>query len=312
VLERIGAAISSVQNWITRTVMQIAIGQSGLTREELDMAGIENEMRTDATREDESTAAANATAQQGQPVQQKVYELQQNLTRDEQNAVQGMADALQYIDALTEAERVLTEAMTNGNTYIDRVSPILRHELDVQSGGRAIDAAYVAPVSGYADSFISSLGNDGTAERARGQANTQFAQARAEFPGLDTSTFSANVGRLCGSYDTEYQRLAGSARTQAQQVKTVIQTYVGTSDYEGVNANAEALDQLATSFTSAVSRLTDALYAGINAVINDLMRQLAAASSSETPAAPAPPPDAPSTTASPAPAAEAPPAPAAE
>ncbi len=277
---RIASGIGVVQNWIRNTVSKIAISLSGLTKEELDMAGVENDMRTDATKDDEATASAKEAEAQGAPIQQKVYELQKDKTTDEQAAIQGMADAMQFLEALEEADKTLGEAIESGNHYIENVSPIIRHELETQVGGKAIDAAYIAPITGYADAFIASVGSDDTAATAQGKANEELGSMKAQFSTLNIATGQSQIGKLVQQYETAYGKLAETARGEAGKVKTVIAGFVGTVDYEGVNVNAQAIDKLANDFQHAVDALGDSLYSAINGVLTDYVQQIEAAQAS--------------------------------
>lgn len=273
---RVGAAIGSVQTWIRNTVSKMAISMSGLTKEELDMAGVENEMRTDGTKDDQATQDANAAAAQAAPMQQKVNELQKDKTADEQAAIQAMADTMQFLESLEEAEKALSEAIEKGNLYMEDVTPILRHELETQIEGKSIDAAYVAPLNGYADALISSIGGDQTGPTAQQQATHVLAQMKEQFPTLDIGPEESQIGKLVQSYNGETAKLGSSARSEAAKLKAAVAGFVGTNDYEGVNANAQALDKLVTDYLADQDKLGDELYKQINAVLSDLQSQIVA------------------------------------
>ena len=58
-----------------------------------DVVGIENDMREDDKKDQNSTQEAQDAALKADQIQQSVFQLQENKTRDEQYAIQAMADA---------------------------------------------------------------------------------------------------------------------------------------------------------------------------------------------------------------------------
>src|SRR5262249_39722165 len=157
-------------------------------------------------------------------------------------------DSMLFLEALEEAEKGLDEMIEQGTAYVEQVSPIIRHELEVQQGGKTIDAAYISPLTSYADAFSNSLAEDGTGDRAKQQGHAVLEQIKATFPGTDTSGADSQIDGLVSQYKTAYDQLAQKARGEADKVKGVVGTFVGTVDYDGVNANAAALDKLAADF----------------------------------------------------------------
>jgi hypothetical protein len=301
---RIGQALGSAQTWLRNMVGRLAMWAAGFSRQELDMAGIENDMRTSSTMDRDTQQQASGTQQQVSPLQQQVHELQRDRTTDQQQAIQAMADTLAFIQALDEAERSLNTAIDNGTVYLEAVAPVIRHELDTQINERPIDAAYIAPITSYADYIASSLDNT-TGATAQRQAGEQFAAMRETFPMLDTSSGEAAVAARVREYNTAYASLADQARSIAARTRETMAAYVGTTDYAGVNENAAALDQFAAEFDRRVDELTDRLYAAVNTVLTSYTEQLDAAVAS---AGPAPADDAATPTASAPPDASAPPA----
>lgn len=271
---KIGEAIGSVQSWIRNFVGKLVMSCAGFSKEELDMAGVENDMRTSSTQDSQSQQDAAAAAAQATPLQQKVYELQRDKTTAQQQAIQGMADAMSFIHALEEAEHQLDAMIESGGQYIEAVTPIIRHELEVQVGGKPIDSAYLAPILSYADAFSGSLGNDHTGTEAQNQANGVLDTMHATFPALNVESGKGEVGKYVTQYNTAYQGLATKAQTEAGKVKTAVGAFAGTVDYEGVNANAAQLDKLAAEFDKDVAELQDKLYAAVNQVLQSYESQI--------------------------------------
>ncbi|HEU0036417.1 MAG TPA: DUF4157 domain-containing protein [Kofleriaceae bacterium] len=274
---RIGGWIASAQKWVMNLVGKWAMSLAGFSKEEMDIAGIENDMREDDKKDQSSTQDAQDAALKADQIQQKVFELQENKTRDEQYAIQGMADAQRFIAQLEDADRRLAEAVTSGQTYIQQVTPVIRHELETQQAGNAIDAAYVAPIAGYVTAFTGSIDSSNVANQARTDGNGQLAAMKAAYPDLDITQGQTAIGQAVARYETAFGQLASSARTQAQAVNTTIQAFIGTTDYDGVHDNARALDALAGDFDRQAQALADQLYAAINGVLTQYNQHIQAA-----------------------------------
>ncbi len=269
VVGKIGAAFNGIQTWIKNLVGKMMMMLGGFTKDELDMAGVENGMRTDAKKDDDSKAQATAAAAEAGPVQQKIYELQKDQSLDEQNAIQGIADSLQWVDALEEAEATLAQAITDGNQYMADAAAIIAHEVDTQKAGKSIDAGYVAPITSFADAFVGSLADTTTGARAKAQGESQLAQMKAVLPDLDTSWGETQFTKAASDYQTSYDAFAESARAGAVKLKSATQAFVGTTDYGGCSANAAALDKLDSDFSLAANALYQKLYDDINYALNE-------------------------------------------
>ncbi|MDB4958767.1 MAG: hypothetical protein JWO36_6336 [Myxococcales bacterium] len=282
---RIGAAIGGAQTWLKNFVGKLVMSAAGFSKEELDFAGIENDMRFSGQQDQQTQKDSQDTKQEVSPLQQKVHELQQDQTTDEQAAIQGMADAMQFLSALEEAEEGLNKAIEGGQSYIEAVSPILRHELETQAAGKDIDAGYVAPIAGYVDTFEASLVDTQTGPTAQTQVDALFESMVAQFPTLDVGAGRAQMSGLIGQYDTAHHALEGQAKAEADKVKAVILSFVGTVDYAGVNANAEALDHLVAEFDRQENSLIEQLYNGLNSIVVSFGQQIDAEAAATAPSA---------------------------
>ena len=238
------------------------------------MAGVENDMRMDSHKDDESTTQAAAEAAQGAPMQQKVFELQEDKTHDEQKAIQGMADSMQWVDALEEADKALATAIASGTAYMNEAAAIIAHEVDTQSGGKAIDAGYVGPITADADILINSLVDTTTAPHAKAQGEDSLNQMKAVFTSLDTSWAEGQLTKASADYQTKYDALAGQARSGAEKLKSAASAFIGTTDYNGCAANGAALDKLWNDFDTASDSLVTQLYSDVNYVINEYISEI--------------------------------------
>ncbi|MBA2543544.1 MAG: hypothetical protein H0V17_28140, partial [Deltaproteobacteria bacterium] len=129
---RIGNWIGSAQRWVTNLVGKWAMSAAGFSKEEMDIAGVENDMREDALKDQSSTQEAQDAATRADQIQQTVFQLQENKTRDEQYAIQAMADAQRFVQALEDADRQLAAAIQNGGSYIAQVTPLIAHEMQTE------------------------------------------------------------------------------------------------------------------------------------------------------------------------------------
>jgi hypothetical protein len=271
---KIGEAIGAVQNWIRNMVGKLVMSAAGFSKEELDMAGVENDMRTSSKQDTQAQQDAAQTASQAAPLQQKVYELQKDKTTSQQQAIQGMADAQSFLKALEEAETGLDQAIESGGAYIETVTPIIRHELETQVAEKKIDAAYLAPILGYADAFTGSLAEDGTGAQAQAQADAVFDMMKATFSSINVTSGKSEVTAAVGQYNSAYTALQSKAQGEAAKVKAAVSAFNGTNDYDGVNANAGALDKLAADFDKDANELADNLYKVINGILASYEQQI--------------------------------------
>ena len=103
-------------------------------------------------------------------------------------------ESQEFMTAIDEAVKGLDEAIAAGNAYITEVSPIIRHELETQQGGKPIDAAYVAPVIGGANSLKGAVG--GTEEMAAPAASDVIGELGLSRPGLVAHALARAVRML--------------------------------------------------------------------------------------------------------------------
>ena len=271
---RIGAWIGSAQKWVMNLVGKWAMSLAGFSKEEMDIAGIENDMREDDKKDQNSSQEAQDAALKADQIQQTVFQLQENKTRDEQYAIQGMADAQRFIQALEDADRQLAAAISNGQAYIGQVSPMIAHELQTEEAQASIDAAYIAPAVGGVTAFTSSIDGANVGESARQQGVGELNSMKAAFPELDLSTGTSAIGTAVQTYTTAFGTLAGSARTQAAAINTALQAFIGTQDYDGVSANSSALETLAADFQRQATALETQLFAAVQSVVDQYVTHI--------------------------------------
>jgi len=271
---RIGSWIGSAQRWVTNLVGKWAMSLGGFSKEEMDIAGIENDLREDDKKDQTSTQEAQDTALRADAIQQTVFQLQADKTRDEQYAIQSMADAQRFIQALEDADRQLAAAIQNGQAYIGQVTPLIAHEMQTEETQASIDAAYLLPVTSAVTAFTGSLDDASVSAGARQEGNAALNQMKATFPELDISQGQTAIGTAVTQYDTALGQLVGNARTQAGALSTALQAFIGTQDYDGVSANAAALEQISSDFDRQARSLGDQLYTAIQSVVNQYTQHI--------------------------------------
>ncbi|MEO6772703.1 MAG: DUF4157 domain-containing protein [Kofleriaceae bacterium] len=233
-------------------------------------------MRTSAQNDTKSADAASSAETAVDPVQQAVVDLQADKTASEQQALQGMADAKNFVEALEEANKTLLEAIANGEAYMQAAAPILQHETETKAEGKSIDAAFIQPAIAYADAVATSIPEDGGPAIAA-ESTAQFADLHAKMPGVDVTAALSAITDASTAHKTRYAAIVAQTRSAADQVKAALSAFTGTKDYDGVNANASALDKLAEDVLSACDANDKAMIDAINAMVDQYNTAIEAA-----------------------------------
>ena len=263
----LGQALGWVQNGIKNNLGKFLFYLAGYDSQELDFAGIEGDMRTAAQSDTKSSADAASAATAVDPVQKAVVEMQTDKTTSQQQAIQGMADAKNFIEALEEANTTLLEAIANGEAYMQAAAPLLQHEAETKNEGKSIDAAYLQPALAYADAIAASVPEDNGPAIAS-EVTAQFQDLHAKMPGVDITAALGSIQDAQTAHHTRYAEIITNGHAAADKVKGALQAFVGTKDYDGVNANAAALDKLADDMAKAVGDADQAMVDAINAMID--------------------------------------------
>jgi hypothetical protein len=116
----------SLQGWITRTVGTWAFARAGLTKDELDMAGIDDSMRADELEDHKTEADMKQAQADAAKVDPAVAKLLANASADEQVAIQAMVDTQEFMTAIDDARAALAHTIADGDKYIEQVTPIIR------------------------------------------------------------------------------------------------------------------------------------------------------------------------------------------
>jgi hypothetical protein len=265
----IGDVIKKAQDFIAQTAMQWMTSAAGFTKEELDAAGIEDSYRADAMKEKKSQTDAKETEQKTSEVQRQAYALMQNATAREQQGIQGMIDAQQFLSALDQAEADLNELITEGNAYIAKAQEILQHEQSTQLEHKGIDAAYVAPLVNACAGFSEAIKNGGkdTASAATSRAKGVLAQMKEAYPDLDVGRGNARIDSDALDFTNAYIDVECAFVIEASNIRAGAQKLVGTKDYAAVTALAADYDDMVTRFEKSEDALNEWL---ANAMANVL------------------------------------------
>ncbi|MBA2541754.1 MAG: DUF4157 domain-containing protein, partial [Deltaproteobacteria bacterium] len=265
---RIGDALGGLQSWLTKSIGGWVMAKAGLSKEELDMAGIENSMRADHQKDKQTEAEMKAAQDESNKIDPKLAEIMKGANADEQAALQAMMESQELMTAVDEAVKGLDEAIAAGGAYITEISPIIRHELESQVGGKPIDAAYVAPVIGGATSLKDSVG--GTEEMAAEPAQDVIAEltdVQAIWPELNIASGISAVGTAKASFIINHQALVKGVRSGADATIAKVNGLIGSQDYEGVTAAAHGLDGVMESFLDQEEKLGDVYIRNLEAVL---------------------------------------------
>ncbi|MEO8701021.1 MAG: DUF4157 domain-containing protein [Kofleriaceae bacterium] len=280
---RIGDAIGGLQSWLTKSIGGWIMANSGLTKDELDMAGIDNSMRADFQKDKQTEAEMKAAEEEAKKVDPAVAELMKNATQDEQLAIQAMVESQQLMLELDNAQKTLDEAITNGAAYIAEVSPIIRHELETQQGGKTIDAAYVGPVIGGANAFKGAVAGSGddiagpAAQDALGELNA----AKATWPELEIGPGVTQVGLAKANFTSGHATIVTNANAAADSAIGKLNALVGTVDYAAVLDVAHQLEAAMESFSQNEERAVATYLRNLDAIIDATIQLLATSVSQE-------------------------------
>ncbi len=269
----LGKAIGWIQDGIKNNLGKFLFYLAGYSSSELDMAGIEGDMRTASQNDTHAGDAAAQASTAVDPVQQAVVDMQKDKTTSQQQAIQGMADAQNFIAALEEADKTLGEAIDTGEQYMTAAAPLLQHELETESAGKPIDGAYVQPLLSYADAVGGALDNVNEGTDIAASGNAMFAKLAVDLPGIDIGPAQTAIAKALADYNAGHTTQVTNAHAAAAKAKAAISAFVGTTDFDGCNQNAAALDKLADDMMAASDALGDAMVA----TINDIIKQYNAA-----------------------------------
>jgi hypothetical protein len=287
---KLGSLIGKAQKWVANFVGKCVMKWAGFSKEELDLAGIENDMREDSKKDKTAEQQGGESALAADQIEQEVYKLQENKKRDEQYAIQGMVDAQSFIMALTEADQLLGDSIAGGQAYLDVITPLIRHELETKAEGKAIDEAYLVPVKTFATTFVASLPQWNFGSRARGDGLAELSDMKSAIPALDIGPGQAVINQVAGQYDAAFAELAGAARDNTALFQGVLPQFIGTTDYDGVHENAKGLDRIAEQFDRGAAQLADQVFTAVNSVIDAYVQHIKAAFDEANRTPPDPPP----------------------
>ncbi|HEU0036408.1 MAG TPA: DUF4157 domain-containing protein [Kofleriaceae bacterium] len=267
---RIGDAVSGLTGIIQNAVGGWVMAKAGLTKEELDMAGIENGMRADHQKDKQTEAQMKEAEAESKKVDPALAELMKDASKDEQLALQAMVESQEFMTAIDEASAALDKAITEGTAYITEVTPIIRHELETKQGGKAIDAAYVAPVIGGANAFKTSIagGTDELANPPAQDAAGELAAAKQAWPELDISSGLAQITNAKSRFMTGHAGVIGDGNTAADQAIGKLNSLVGTTDYDGVIGAAHALEAAMQAFAQNEERCVEVYLRNLDKIID--------------------------------------------
>jgi hypothetical protein len=257
-----------LQGWITKTVGQWAMSYAGLTKDELDMAGIDDSMRSDALKDHKTQADMQQAQDDAQKIDPAVAQLMAGMSKDEQDAIQAMVDAQEIMTTIDGAQAALQQTITAGNAYVAHMAPIIRHELETQRAHQTIDARYIAPGIKAATDFRAAA--RGAEPGAADPANTAKAELRAgktEWAELDIAPGEAQVDAALRRFNQRHTTATGRAEAACQRAIGSMQALIGTTNYAGVTAALGALDAAMSQFDSDEEGAASAYAADLDSIV---------------------------------------------
>jgi hypothetical protein len=224
---------------------------AGLTKDELDMAGIDDSMRADELKDNKSEADAKAAEEEAAKVDPALALLMTDATKDQQVAMQAMLETQEIMTAVDEAEEGLASAIAEGTKYIEEMKPIIQHELETQRDRKKIDRAYVAFGLGAATKFKEAANdNEDLVSGPANDAATNLHAAQQAWHELNIGPGLSMIDAAKQRFHERHRQAAGRASASADRASAALNGAVGTTDYALVTATLRALEDAVTRFES--------------------------------------------------------------
>ncbi|MEO8705522.1 MAG: DUF4157 domain-containing protein [Kofleriaceae bacterium] len=230
--QKIADAQGYATNWVSKLVL------SEFTKEELDMAGIGDELRSDAQKETENQQKSTETDTATTKIEADLAKLKETRTTTEQRALEGAQAAMQFLEDLDDADAAITGVIAKGETYVAEVIAQLQQQQQTETDGKPIDATYLAPItSGLANARASVTGIEGD---LKSEAIAALDRKAAEFATVGSEAWSTIRGACIGKLDQAvglYSKQVGVATGAFDELGGQATALIGTID----NAAAKAL-----------------------------------------------------------------------
>ncbi|HEY5938135.1 MAG TPA: hypothetical protein VIU61_25970, partial [Kofleriaceae bacterium] len=266
----VNAKIQQLQSWMTDGLSRLLLSQ--FSKEELDMAGIGDDLRSENQKEAKNQQQAQDTDSESKKIDGELKKLQEGRRDTEVRATNAMMDALGLLEQLDEADADITEMIADGTTYIAEVQKEIEHRRAVEGAGQAIDAAYIAPVvTGVTDAKTDMTGRTDEVQTMAQQALTELATS------LGDAASTATWAGASSAANTKIAEIVGKHRTVSTQGLTGLESYltqvnalVGTQDY----ATVQEIATLAEDFGNKVYHDLNALEADIGKLMDHVYAEM--------------------------------------
>jgi hypothetical protein len=259
----------AIEGWLAKTVTRWAIGFAGLNQHELDMAGIDNDFRTDATKDHTTAADSKKTEDEAKKVDPVVAALMKNATEDQQKAIVAMVDLQEWMTAMDDAQTELSQAYSDGVTYVQKAADILRHQIEREISGDVIDIAYIAPALEAATQLArDAASSDDLSQPVANETKRRLESARSAWPDLDIAPGNAAVDAARQRHLQRHRTAAGRGIEGGQRAAAQLRSLINTTNYAGVTAVTHWLDALMAEIDREEIAAAQAFVADLDSIIN--------------------------------------------
>lgn len=267
--------IAQLQSWMTDGLSRLLLSQ--FSKEELNMAGIGDDLRGEHQKEKKNEQEAQQTETEAKKIDTELKKLQEGRRDTEVRATNTMMDALQLLEELDNADATMTEMITDGDQYIATVGEELRKRKETENEGKPIDATYIAPVvTGCTEAKTDMQGRSGEVQTAAQQAISNLGTQLG--PVASTATWteaSAAANAKVGEIVAKHREVANQGVTGLDQYIQHANQQVGTQNYPTV----EEISQLAQQFGDKVYADLNKLEGEIGRLVDHVIQELTTAMS---------------------------------
>lgn len=214
--------IAWVQSKIAGGVTWLVSSLAGLSDADKALAGIPTEAQQQQQADATTKATAAGAQQSGDAVDSRIQKLKEGLDNQEQNAIQGMADASSWIAVLDAYDQALANQQETGRAYIEQTSKPLADE--IKGGQNGVDPAPLIENAKRLNEMASIA--DATVTELAGQAVDDLpARVHGVIEGVDCSAAVARGHQLVPQIVAKYRDEWAEVGKRADAIAKVVSSF---------------------------------------------------------------------------------------
>lgn len=263
-LGKVASGIASAQKWVNDVILKYALKAAGMDMADLDLAGIERKTLDEKAADSKAEADAKNTQAQGPEINEKIKQLKAGASTGEQNAIQGVVDALAWIQELDSWDQGLAAEQDAGASYLDQAAKVFSTQPEQQPGGSpaGISPDTLKPITSGAENLKAAAKSFTADIRKQGQAeiNNLVGKIGSRYPGMPTEPASNVASRALDSLLTQGDPILKTIPTQMDVILTQAQVAITNQDYGLIPQLNLALDTEAAKLVN----LRNAIFSGLD------------------------------------------------